>query len=119
VSNYWWGIDIDQTVLLTSDRIWDWDKATLEAAGIGYFKIVGMIDNDLQTIYFSDAYLSQSYPTEPSLDQSQKLLVEQSLQNTLTFTLNDQDVNLYDARSEFNGYDVILIMKRCLKHLLP
>jgi putative ABC transport system permease protein len=106
VSNYWWGIDIDQTVLLTSDRIWDWDKATLEAAGIGYFKIVGMIDNDLQTIYFSDAYLSQSYPTEPSLDQSQKLLVEQSLQNTLTFTLNDQDVNLYDARSEFNGYDV-------------
>lgn len=106
VSNYWWGIDIDQTVLLTSDRIWDWDKATLEAAGIGYFKIVGMIDNDLQTIYFSDAYLSQSYPTEPSLDQSRKLLVEQSLQNTLTFTLNDQDVYLYDARSEFNGYDV-------------
>ena len=106
VSNYWWGIDIDQTVLLTSDRIWDWDKASLEAAGIGYFKIVGMIDNNLQTIYFSDAYLSQSYPTEPSLDQSRKLLVEQSLQNTLTFTLNDQDVYLYDARSEFNGYDV-------------
>ena len=42
VSNYWWGIDIDQTVLLTSDRIWDWDKNSLEAAGIGYFKIVGI-----------------------------------------------------------------------------
>ncbi len=108
VSNYWWGIDIDQTVLLTSDRIWDWDKNALEEAGIGYFKIVGIIDNDLQTIYFSDAYLSQSYPTEPSLDQSLKLQVKQSLENSLQITINNQEVFIYDARTEYNGYDVYL-----------
>lgn len=108
VSNYWWGIDINQTVLLTSDRIWDWDKNTLEEAGIGYFKIVGIIDNDLQTIYFSDAYLSQSYPTEPSLDQSLKLQVKQSLENSLQITINNQEVFIYDARTEYNGYDVYL-----------
>jgi putative ABC transport system permease protein len=108
VSNYWWGIDIDQTVLLTSDRIWDWNKNALEEAGIGYFKIVGIIDNDLQTIYFSDAYLSQSYPTEPSLDQSLKLQVKQSLENSLQITINNQEVFIYDARTEYNGYDVYL-----------
>lgn len=108
VSNYWWGIDIDQTVLLTSDRFWDWDKNSLEEAGIGYFKIVGIVDNNLQTIYFSDSYLSQSYPTEPSLDQALKIQVKQSLENTLKFTLNNQDIFIYDSRTEFNGYDVYL-----------
>ena len=108
VSNYWWGIEIDQTVLLTSDRIWDWDKNSLEEAGIGYFKIVGIIDNDLQTIYFSDAYLSQSYPTEPSLDQRLKLQVKQSLENSLQITINNQEVFIYDARTDYNGYDVYL-----------
>lgn len=108
VSNYWWGIDIDQTVLLTSDRIWDWDKNSLEEAGIGYFKIVGIVDNDMETIYFSDDYLSQIYPTEPALDQSLKLQIKQSLENSLRISINNKDVFIYDAYREYNGYDVYL-----------
>ena len=108
VSNYWWGIDIDQTVLLTSDRIWDWDKNSLEEAGIGYFKIVGIVDNDMETIYFSDDYLSQIYPTEPTLDQSLKMQVKQSLENSLRISINNKDVFIYDAYKEYNGYDVYL-----------
>ncbi len=108
VSNYWWGIDIDQTVLLTSDRIWDWDKNSLEEAGIGYFKIVGIVDNDMETIYFSDDYLSQIYPTEPALDQSLKIQVKQSLENSLRISINNKDVFIYDAYKEYNGYDVYL-----------
>jgi ABC-type lipoprotein export system ATPase subunit len=108
VSNYWWGIDIDQTVLLTSDRIWDWDKNSLEEAGIGYFKIVGIVDNDMETIYFSDDYLSQIYPTEPELDQSLKLQIKQSLENSLRISINNKDVFIYDAYKEYNGYDVYL-----------
>ncbi len=108
VSNYWWGIDIDQTVLLTSDRIWDWDKNSLEEAGIGYFKIVGIVDNDMETIYFSDDYLSQIYPTEPTLDQSLKMQVKQSLENSLRLSINNNDVFVYDAFKEYDGYDVYL-----------
>lgn len=108
VSNYWWGIDIDQTVLLTSDRIWDWDKNSLEEAGIGYFKIVGIVDNDMETIYFSDDYLSQIYPTEPTLDQSLKMQVKQSLENSLRISINNNDVFVYDAFKEYDGYDVYL-----------
>ena len=108
VSNYWWGIDIDQTVLLTSDRIWDWDKNSLEEAGIGYFKIVGIVDNDMETIYFSDDYLSQIYPTEPELDQSLKLQIKQSLENSLRISINNKDVFISDAYKEYNGYDVYL-----------
>ena len=54
-------------------------------------------------------YLSQSYPTEPSLDQSRlKLLVKQSLENSLRLSINNNDVFVYDAFKEYDGYDVYL-----------
>jgi putative ABC transport system permease protein len=106
ISNYWWNIELNETFLLVSNRIWDWDKETLEDASIGYFKVVGIVDNQLQTIYFSEIYLNQPYPTNPVLDLALKQDVKQRIENSLFFIYNNQGIYLYDTKNDFVGYDV-------------
>ena len=108
VSRYWWGIELDQTFLLTSNRIWEWDKERLEESSIGYFKVVGIANNDLQTIYFSEAFLDQTYPTEPILDLNLREQVKQTLENNIRFTYNDQDFSVYPIEEDFDGFDIFL-----------
>ena len=108
VSRYWWGIELDQTFLLTSNRIWEWDKERLEESSIGYFKVVGIANNDLQTIYFSEAFLDQTYPTEPILDLNLREQVKQTLENNIRFTYNNQDFSVYPIEEDFDGFDIFL-----------
>ena len=108
VSRYWWGIELDQTFLLTSNRIWEWDKERLEESSIGYFKVVGIANNDLQTIYFSEAFLDQTYPTEPILDLNLREQVKQTLENNIRFSYNDQDFSVYPIEEDFDGFDIFL-----------
>ena len=108
VSRYWWGIELDQTFLLTSNRIWEWDKERLEESSIGYFKVVGIANNDRQTIYFSEAFLDQTYPTEPTLDLNVREQVKQTLENNIRFSYNDQDFSVYPIEEDFDGFDIFL-----------
>ena len=108
VSRYWWGIELDQTFLLTSNRIWEWDKERLEESSIGYFKVVGIANNDRQTIYFSEAFLDQTYPTEPTLDLNVREQVKQTLENNIRFSYNDQDFSVYPKEEDFDGFDIFL-----------
>lgn len=108
VSRYWWGIELDQTFLLTSNRIWEWDKERLEESSIGYFKVVGIANNDRQTIYFSEAFLDQTYPTEPTLDLNVREQVKQTLENNIRFTYNNQDFSVYPIEEDFDGFDIFL-----------
>jgi putative ABC transport system permease protein len=108
VSRYWWGIELDQTFLLTSNRIWEWDKERLEESSIGYFKVVGIANNDRQTIYFSEAFLDQTYPTAPTLDLNVREQVKQTLENNIRFSYNDQDFSVYPIEEDFDGFDIFL-----------
>ena len=108
VSRYWWGIELNETFLLTSTRVWDWNKDTLEASSIGYFKVVGIANNDIQTIYFSESFLDQAYPTTPSLDLTLKTQVKQTIENNLKFSYNDQDFFVYHNGQDFNGFDLLI-----------
>lgn len=109
VSRYWWGIDLNQTFLLASTRVWDWNKERLEASSIGYFKVVGIANNDLQTIYFSEAFLDQPYPMSPSLDLTLKTQVSETIANNLKFTYNNQEFYVYQNGQNFNGFDLFMV----------
>jgi len=106
ISNYWWNIELNETFLITSSQTWDWDKESLEEASIGYFKVVGIADNQLQTIYFSEAFLNQPYPTTQVLNLVLKQQVKRTIENSLSFIYNNQSFYLYDSKNNFVGYDV-------------
>ena len=108
VSEYFWGsVELDRTYLLSNGSDWSWDKNSLESNGFGYFKVVGLIDDDLQTIYFSEAYLTQPYPTEPVFDMNIKNNVRAYVENSLRFVYQDKTFYLYNGNQTFEGYDVI------------
>jgi len=84
------------------DREFDFDV-------IASFKIVGTTNKGIgNTIYFSDAYLSQPYPEEAVVDIGLKMYQISMMRNNIFFTLDNQRISVMKSYENEVEFDVML-----------